>query len=65
MDDQYEKLTKEQISAIEFVRTMLLNPVLNLIESDPHQWSNRPCPTCRSISVIIGQKFGCEKLRIK
>ncbi len=33
--------------------------VADLWEHDPHQWSTRPCPTCREITAIIGRKFGC------
>ncbi len=36
---------------------------LELIEKDPHQWSNLPCPTCRTISTIVGSPFGCETRR--
>ena len=38
---------------------ILMDTVLNLIQNDPHQWSNRPCSTCKSISSIIGNPFGC------
>ncbi len=31
-----------------------------LIEEDPHQWSSRPCQTCRAISNLIGRPFGCS-----
>ena len=34
-------------------------PALKLIQGDPHQWSNRGCQTCRTISNIIGESFGC------
>jgi hypothetical protein len=37
--------------------------ILRLIEADPHQWSSRPCPTCRAISGIIDRPFGCVKKR--
>jgi hypothetical protein len=32
---------------------------LGALQADPHQWSNRPCPTCRAISGLVGRKFGC------
>ena len=36
-----------------------MKTILNLIESDPHQWSSRPCTTCRTVSNLIGRPFGC------
>lgn len=39
--------------------------VLRLIESDPHQWSARPCQTCRAVSTLAGRAFGCEAVRIR
>jgi hypothetical protein len=38
---------------------VLLDAALRLLQDDPHQWSDRPCPTCRPISSIIGKPFGC------
>ena len=46
----------ELLSAATFV---LIQAVLDLIQVDPHQWSERPCPTCRAIGAIIKQPFGC------
>lgn len=37
----------------------VLGHVLDLIQGDPHLWSKRPCPTCRTISEICGKPFGC------
>lgn len=41
---------------------VLAKSVTDLIEADPHQWSKRPCVTCRIISSIVGYKFGCMTL---
>ncbi len=30
-----------------------------LLQDDPHQWSERPCPTCRAIGSVVGKPFGC------
>lgn len=38
---------------------VIMDPVLRLIQDDPHQWSIRPCQTCRGIGAIIGKPFGC------
>lgn len=42
---------------------ILVKPILELIYSDPHQWSKRPCQTCQSITTIIGKPFGCNRYR--
>jgi hypothetical protein len=34
-----------------------------LLESDPHQWGNRPCPTCVTVTALIGKPFGCSAKR--
>jgi hypothetical protein len=34
--------------------------IARLIEADPHQWSSRPCQTCRAISATLGRPFGCS-----
>lgn len=31
----------------------------DLIQKDPHQWSERPCSTCGTISILIKRPFGC------
>ncbi len=40
---------------------VILEPILRLLQEDPHSWSERPCPTCRPISSIVGQPFGCYR----
>ena len=44
---------------IKAAARVLLEPVLSLLQNDPHQWSTRPCETCRAISSIVGRDFGC------
>jgi hypothetical protein len=46
--------------AVQLAACALLEPVLRLWESDPHQFSSRPCATCKSITAIVGRPFGCE-----
>lgn len=41
------------------VEDTITEAILNLIQEDPHQWSTRPCSTCRTISGLIGRNFGC------
>jgi len=38
---------------------IIVEPILALIQNDPHQWSIRPCSTCEAITSIIGKPFGC------
>jgi len=55
------KFTEEQEFAIGLVKRVLLRPILNLIEKDPHQWTARPCSTCQTISQMIEEPFGCVR----
>lgn len=34
--------------------------VARLFEADPHQFSTRPCSTCRAVSSLLGRSFGCD-----
>jgi len=38
---------------------VIVEPILSLLQNDPHQWSTRPCSTCRTITIITGKPFGC------
>lgn len=49
---------KETIKAAAGV---LLDAITDAVFKDPHQWSDRPCETCRVISVIVNKPFGCYK----
>jgi hypothetical protein len=46
-------------SIIKAAANVLIITVLDLLQNDSHQWGERPCPTCRSITIILGRKFGC------
>jgi hypothetical protein len=43
--------------------TEIAEIVARLFESDPHQFSTRPCQTCRTVSAILNRPFGCSALR--
>jgi hypothetical protein len=45
--------------AMKGSRGAVLGEILQLIQSDPHQWSARPCATCLAISSLAGKPFGC------
>ena len=38
---------------------IFVNSVLRQLQDDPHQWSDRPCPTCCAVSAIVHKPFGC------
>jgi len=44
---------------LDEIKSNRINPVLDLIQGDPHAWSTRPCQTCKAVSLIIGRPFGC------
>ena len=33
--------------------------VTALLSLDNHNWSNRPCSTCRAVTALLGADFGC------
>lgn len=38
---------------------LVLEAVAGALEADPHQFSTRPCATCRAVSGMLGRDFGC------
>lgn len=56
-DRSYEEKTHAQM--IQACARVLVKAVTCLIQSDPHQWSKRPCKTCAAVSAILGEPFGC------
>jgi len=38
---------------------VLMTAALDLLQADPHLWSDRGCQTCCSIGAIVGRPFGC------
>lgn len=67
-DDQAEG--DRRLAALDMVVTVdaaakaaaraLMSAVLDTLQADPHQWSERPCPTCRAVSALAGRDFGCQ-----
>lgn len=33
----------------------------DIIYRDPHEWSERPCPTCRVVTAFFGWDYGCVR----
>lgn len=52
-------MSDEQI--IKAAVNVIIKPILRLLQDDPHQWSTRPCSTCKAITSMIGESFGCTK----
>lgn len=46
---------------VQAAANVLMEAVLELLEADPHQFSTRPCSTCRAVSTIIDRPFGCVR----
>lgn len=46
---------------VQAAANILMEAVLELLEADPHQFSTRPCSTCRAVSTIIDRPFGCVR----
>lgn len=51
-----QKQTEEVIRAAV---NIIVEPLLRLLQDDPHSWSTRPCDTCRTIQSLTGKAFGC------
>ena len=50
---------KDAEQVVKAAASLVIEAVLQALEEDPHQWSKRPCPTCRFISSILNRPFGC------
>lgn len=51
--------------AIKAAARVLMDAALDLLQDDPHRWSERPCPTCRAVSAIVARPFGCNLYRLQ
>lgn len=51
-------MTKEETAINKLIKS-----ALNIYANDPHRFSKRPCQTCKSISCILNESWGCVKLR--
>lgn len=53
-------MTDEERQAwLRAMAATLFDGALSVIEADPHQWSARPCASCRVVGGIVGRNFGC------
>ena len=51
-----DELTQQAVKAAVGV---IMGSVVETIGVDGHQWSDRPCQTCKAVSGLIGRPFGC------
>lgn len=42
------------------IAQQLAEAVARVVEADPHHFSPRPCPSCRTISGLLGRAYGCN-----
>lgn len=63
--DDGQSIEKHRDECIQAAARVLARAALNLLYADPHQWSTRPCPTCRAITAMIDEPYGCDRFRIK
>lgn len=57
--------TLKQLDRIEQIikrleeRPSVLVEAIMAFSDDNHDWSNRPCPTCKTITAALKVPFGC------
>ena len=54
----------EASQLVRAAASVIADAVNDAIFMDPHQWSARPCPTCRVISAMTRKPFGCDRYRL-
>jgi len=57
MDTEADTISMEDLLRAS-VR-VVIGATLDMLQEDPHQWSTRPCATCRAITAIVARPFGC------
>jgi hypothetical protein len=48
---------------VENAMARLLTAATEIWKTDPHDFSKRPCDTCWLLSKIVGEDWGCVKMR--
>jgi len=59
-EETLKRLAERVVQAAARVTT---RTALDLVYLDPHDWSDKPCATCRIISGILGFEHGCDRYR--
>lgn len=57
LNDRFRNL-ESRVGSLE-VHVTAAELVARLIEADPHGFGKKGCQTCKSVSAIVGRKFGC------
>lgn len=55
----------EEKKLIQASASLIAKSALSLFVNDQHRWSTRPCATCRAISELIGESWGCNLYALK
>jgi len=58
-----ENVVKNWHAVEQSVERTLLNQTLEMMSNDMHTVSSRPCQTCKFISNVLGQPYGCYKFQ--
>lgn len=59
----YGGVNVELLRIVHDIEFRVAEVIARLVEGDPHQWSTRPCATCKAISSLLDRPFGCYKKR--
>ena len=54
---------QEYIGGLE-AKVVRLREAIDAWEMDPHNYSKRPCGTCRQMTEALGKPFGCVRYAI-
>lgn len=57
---QVDLLALKQVTINDAAREFAV-AAMDLLYGDSHQWSSRPCSTCRAISGLLKLDFGCTR----
>lgn len=50
------------LTSIENAMRRMVNAALVIWTNDPHKFSSRPCATCRAITALLDEAWGCIEL---
>ena len=55
--------TTEEV--VEVFGRLIAKATLGLFVVDQHRWSDRPCQTCKQITTLLGEPWGCYKYQLR
>lgn len=60
LGQQLENMRDKKKRMIDrYSKETVIKTVLSLLQDDPHTWDRGECDTCKVISTIVGEYFGC------